>query len=102
MRRVAHWVRSRLVRVAGAAALGLGAVLVVRTLRLSPPALAPVAPPPPPAVPAAVVAEHLAAAIRIDTVSHEDPRLDDPQKMAALHALLARTYPAVHASMAPE
>lgn len=94
--------RRRLPLLAGAASLGLAAVLLIRTARLAPPALPPAAPPPPPAVPAAVVAAHLAAALRIDTVSHEDPRLDDPAKLASLHALLATTYPRVHAAMPPE
>jgi carboxypeptidase PM20D1 len=94
--------RRRLPSLAGAALLGLAALLLIRTARLAPPALSPAAPPPPHAVPAAVVAEHLAAALRIDTVSHEDARLDDPGKLAALHALLAATYPRTHAAMPPE
>jgi carboxypeptidase PM20D1 len=49
-----------------------------------------------------LVAEHLAAALRIDTVSHEEPRLDNPHKLAALHALLATTYPRTHAALPPE
>jgi carboxypeptidase PM20D1 len=48
------------------------------------------------------VAEHLAQAIRFRTVSHQDPRQDDPQPLAALRAFLEATYPRVHASFERE
>src|SRR2546427_7693635 len=40
-------------------------------------------------------AEHLAAAIRFRTVSHQDPSEDDRAQFAGLRAFLARTYPKV-------
>src|SRR5438093_217598 len=48
------------------------------------------------------VAEHLAAAIRFRTVSHQDPAEDDRAQFAGLRALLARTYPKVHRSLVRE
>lgn len=89
-------------RAIGVALLLLIAVLVVNTLRLRPPARAALAPAPPPAVSGAAVAEHLAAAVRIETVSHEDPKQDDAGKLTALRELLAKTYPAIHGVAPPE
>lgn len=40
--------------------------------------------------------EHLAAAVRIRTLSHEDRSLTDPAPFAEFHAFLAETYPLVH------
>ena len=47
-------------------------------------------------------AEHLAAAIRFRTVSHQDPSEDDRTQFAGLRAFLARTYPKVHRSLVRE
>jgi carboxypeptidase PM20D1 len=47
-------------------------------------------------------AEHLAAAIRFKTVSHQDPSEDDRTQFAALRSFLERTYPKVHRSLARE
>src|SRR5438128_12272344 len=47
-------------------------------------------------------AEHLAAAIRFRTVSHQDPSEDDRTQFAGLRAFLARTYPKVHSSLVRE
>src|SRR5438445_8677469 len=44
-------------------------------------------------------AEHLAAAIRFSTVSHQDPSEDDRAQFAGLRAFLARTYPKVHRAL---
>ncbi len=41
-------------------------------------------------------AQHLSAAIQIDTVSHENPEDDDHGKFAELHHLLENTYPLLH------
>ncbi len=86
----------------GAALLLLLAVLVGNALRKSPPPEAALPPPPPPAVAAEVVAQHLAAFVRLPTVSHEDPRANDPSALAALRALLEATYPRVHQAMTRE
>jgi len=47
-------------------------------------------------------AEHLAAAIRFRTVSHQDPSEDDRAQFAGLRAFLARTYPKVHRALVRE
>src|SRR5207249_3351114 len=47
-------------------------------------------------------AEHLAAAIRFRTVSHQDPSEDDRAQFVGLRAFLARTYPKVHRSLVRE
>lgn len=92
----------RILRATSAAIALLAAVLVGNTLRKTAPPRPARWAPPAPAVGAELVAAHLAAAVRLDTVSHEDPRLDDPQKLAALRALIEATYPRVHASLARE
>ncbi|APR80716.1 Hypothetical protein A7982_06063 [Minicystis rosea] len=89
-------------RVAGATLALLAAILVINTLRLSPPKIEAAAPPPPAAVPAAIIAQHLGAAIRIETISHEDAKQDEPGKWNALHEMLATTYPAFHAAATRE
>src|SRR3989475_9215611 len=47
-------------------------------------------------------AEHLAAAIRFRTVSHQDPSEDDRAQFAGLRAFRARTYPKVHRALVRE
>lgn len=47
-------------------------------------------------------AEHLAAAIRFRTVSHQDPADDDQTAFAGLRAFLERAYPNVHRSLSRE
>ena len=49
-----------------------------------------------------VVAEHLSAAIKFRTVSHQDPRDDDRALFAAFRAYLEATYPKMHAAMSHE
>ena len=46
--------------------------------------------------------EHLAAAVRIATVSNEDRSLTDPAPFAAFNAFLEETYPLVHRSLRRE
>jgi len=48
------------------------------------------------------VAEHLSAAIRFRTVSHQDPKEDDRTVFAAFRAFLEATYPRVHATLGHE
>lgn len=48
------------------------------------------------------VAEALAEAIRIPTVSHQDPSLFDPRPFADLRALFERSFPKVHAQLKRE
>jgi carboxypeptidase PM20D1 len=47
-------------------------------------------------------AQHLAAAVRIRTVSHQDAGQNDWREWERLHTWLAETYPAVHARMTRE
>ena len=58
--------------------------------------------PPEPGSPGALYLEHLAAAVRIPTVSHEDRSLTDPAPFAAFHAFLEATYPLVHQNLSRE
>jgi carboxypeptidase PM20D1 len=48
------------------------------------------------------LAEHLAAAIRFRTVSHQDPKDDDRSTFAELRNFLVTTYPRVHGGMVHE
>jgi carboxypeptidase PM20D1 len=54
-----------------------------------------------PAIPIdnAKAAEHLGEAVRIQTVSHQDPAQDQPAQWEALHQWLQTTYPAAHKAM---
>jgi carboxypeptidase PM20D1 len=86
---------------AGGALLGLSAVLLVNALRLPPPSPPPPTPAPAP-IPVAAATEHLAQALRLRTVSHDDPAQDDPTQLVALRELLARSFPRVHAALRRE
>jgi carboxypeptidase PM20D1 len=55
-----------------------------------------------PVVDVARAAGHLAEAVRIRTISHQDPRQDDAGEWVRLHAWLQATYPAAHAAMTRE
>ncbi len=83
--------------LAGLVVLGLVAliaVLVGRTLMLKPAAIVATAQvPAAPAVDAQTAAQHLSAAVRFKTVSHEDPADNDPSQLAAQRDWLAATYP---------
>lgn len=48
------------------------------------------------------IVERLAAAIRIPTVSHQDPAQDDPAVFAAFRDHLEQSYPALHATLRRE
>ncbi|MDB5455995.1 MAG: peptidase [Caulobacter sp.] len=50
----------------------------------------------------AKAATHLSEAVRIQTVSHQDPAQDQPAQWDQLHAWLQASYPAAHAAMSRE
>jgi carboxypeptidase PM20D1 len=76
------------------AVIVLAGVVVARTLMLKPSAEAAAsAVPPAPAIDANLAAQHLSAAVRFQTVSHENPAEDDPKALAAQRDWLAATYP---------
>ncbi len=96
----------------GRVVLGIVAILVVlvavvvgRTLAWKGPAgpdiaaagLAPAIP-----VDVARAARNLSQAVRIATVSHQDPAEDQPAEWDRLHAFLQAAYPAAHAAMTRE
>lgn len=88
-----------------AVALGLAAVVVVRTLTYEAPAGADtsdvvLAGPVP--VDVARAAQRLSAAIQIPTVRHQDRAEDQPAEWDRLHALLQAAYPAAHGAMTRE
>jgi carboxypeptidase PM20D1 len=94
-------VRSIVLGVAGALAV-TAAIVAVRTASFKPPMsveagavrLAPSIP-----IDNARAAEHLGEAVRIETVSHQDPAQDQPEQWEALHRWLEATYPAAHKAM---
>lgn len=53
-------------------------------------------------VDASVVAAHLAAAVRCETVPQDDRGTPDPEAFQQLHAMLADTYPLVHQRLGRE
>jgi carboxypeptidase PM20D1 len=91
--------------LAFAAVVLLVAVVLYRTATYEPPAavdfskvkLAPAMP-----VDTAKAAEHLAQAVRIQTVSHQNIADNDPAQWDALRAWLVTTYPHAHAAMTRE
>lgn len=90
-----------LLRLALAGLLLFAAVLMVNTARLPAPASrAPAASPP--AVDAEAAAARLAGAIRLPTISHEDPAARDPRPFDALAAYLEAQFPRVHAQLQRE
>lgn len=83
----------------------LAAVVAVRTITYKPPAgadLTQVKLAPPIAIDTAKAAEHLAQAIRFQTVSHQDKAQDQPAEWDKLQAWLQTTYPAIHAATTRE
>ncbi len=48
------------------------------------------------------IAEHLSAAIRIETISSEDPAKNNSANFHTLHAFLESTYPRLHAALTRE
>ena len=95
-----NWLR-RVVLAGVAAVAVVTAVVVARTLAFQPPfaatAAIDLAPAPPIDVDAA--ARHLAEAVRIRTISHQDAAANDMREWDRLHAWLQATYPAAHAAM---
>jgi carboxypeptidase PM20D1 len=99
-------------RLLGRIALGvvgivvvLAAVVLVRTFTFKPGAavdLASVKLAPAPPIDQSKAALHLAEAVRIQTVSHQNKAENDWAQWDKLHAWLAATYPAAHAAMTRE
>jgi carboxypeptidase PM20D1 len=91
----------RLLGLVAATLLLLAGVVALRTLRF-----AGKQPAPPRAEPLAIdssgAVERLALAIRLPTVSEEDPARRDPAALRALHGLLDQAFPRVHASLSRE
>jgi carboxypeptidase PM20D1 len=96
--------RWRLVRrgllLLGCAVALLAGVFLARTARFRPRDIA-VAPAPSVAIPRGA-AERLAGAVRIPTISHEDPAAFDAAAFQALHAYLQTSFPRVHAQLRRE
>ena len=93
----------------GLGALGvvvvLAGVVAVRTVTYKPPAAvdySAVKLADAPAIDQARAARHLAEAVRIPTISHQDPAQNDVAQWEALHGWLQTTYPAAHAAMTRE
>lgn len=83
----------------------LAAVVAIRTITYKPPAgadLTQVKLAPPIAIDTARAAEHLAQAVRFQTVSHQDKADDQPAEWDKLHVWLQTTYPAIHAATTRE
>ncbi|HMJ52459.1 MAG TPA: M20 family peptidase [Polyangiaceae bacterium] len=84
-------------------ALGaLASVLVVKAFRRSPLPRVAESSAPGDALNETAIAEHLAAAIRFRTVSHQDPKDDDRAAFAELRKFLTATYQRVHVAMTHE
>ena len=80
----------------------IAVVVAVRTVAYEPPAgagLADMSLAPAPSIDVARAASHLSEAIRIRTVSHQNPLDNDWAEWGRLHAWLAATYPAVHSTL---
>jgi carboxypeptidase PM20D1 len=82
--------------------IALGAVLVGNAFRRGPAPRAAGAAPQGEILDDSAIAEHLAAAIRFRTISHEDPKEDDRATFAELRNFLVTTYPRVHVGMVHE
>lgn len=89
-------------KLAGLAFLGVLAVLLIRAWPSSSAPRAAQVPAGGPQPDARAIAEHLAQAIRIKTISHQDEKLDDRAAFAAFRSLLETTYPRLHASFRRE
>lgn len=92
----------RALAIVGLALLAFIAVLVARAALLRPREGTVAAAPPIALGDDAAIVERLAAAIRIPTVSHQDPAQDDPAVFAAFREHLERSYPALHATLRRE
>lgn len=89
-------------RTVALAVVGLMVVMVTNALRHTPLPVASSALARDPAVDAQRVAEHLAEAIRLPTISHQEAAQDDRTQFAKLRALLEQNYPLVHAKLERE
>lgn len=88
----------RLLAILALLVVGLLAVLVGRTLTIPSRQITLPAPPAKP-VDARAVAERLAEAVRLRTVTHQDPRQDDREAFLELHALLREHFPRAHEAL---
>ncbi len=91
----------RIAIVLGVALLVLVVVVTLRTIRFVPSHTETTAIPPLSSRNDSALAEHLAGAIRIRTVSYQDSTLRRAA-LAELHAYLANTFPRTHATLAHE
>ena len=94
-----------IVKGAGALVVLAAAVVAVRTATFRPAAIADasdVKVAPAPAFDKDAAAQHLAAAVRIQTVSHQDAADNQLAEWDKLHLWLAATYPKAHAAMKRE
>ena len=90
------------VLVAGLVVAGVVGTVAVRTATFKGPNTADldqVTLPKPPKIDTALAAEHLAQAVRIPTISHQDKSQNDPAQWDRLHAWLQTTYPQAHKVM---
>lgn len=55
-----------------------------------------------PKIDEAKAAQHLARALTFQTISHQDPALDDPSMFQGLHEALEEMFPKVHATLTRE
>jgi carboxypeptidase PM20D1 len=87
--------------VAASLVAAVVAVLAIRTARFRPERTGA-----PPAAGSEIDAQsaalHLSQALRIPTISHEDPARFDSRAFSTLHAYLRESYPRAHAELAPE
>lgn len=91
----------KFVKFVGTALAALLVVMLVRTCSM-PSRQFEIEPVEPPHVDAAAAAARLAAALRLETISHEDPKQLDPDAFIAFHALMERSFPRVHATLERE
>jgi len=89
----------------GAAAAALAGTVAARTAMFKPDAVGDarwMTVAPAPAIDAQAAAQHLSAAVQIQTISHQDPAEDQVAEWDKLHSWLASTYPKAHAAMQRE
>lgn len=89
----------------GVGALALAAVLAFRTVTFAPAAVgdpAGIKAADLPPIDSQAAAQHLGAAIRFQTVSHQNPADNRPEEWTRFQAWLTQTYPAAHAAMKRE
>lgn len=91
----------KILKRAGLALAALIAVLLINVWRLPAPHT-PAPLPPLDGIDEAAVAHRLAAAVRIPTISHGDPRQNDPKQFARFADYLRTSFPRVHAQLKRE